>query len=255
MTGDTPRLIGFENYYKLVSDPEIWDSTLKGLGFSVSCVVIQLLLGLGIALTLKDYKGKVGSIMTTLVVIPLFVPPITIGTLFYSLVKAAFSPVPYYLAQIGIIYAFGANPIHTLITVIFMDTWHWVGLVVIILLAALSGVPAEYLEAAKIDMASRWQTFRRVILPNIKFPMMVVAIIRFIDCFKMYDEIWVLTGWMPITKFLSILTVRTAIGEANMGYGSAIGLFFLYIVIIVTALFMVLMSLDERRKTKKAAQR
>jgi glycerol transport system permease protein len=251
MTGGTPKFIGLENYYKLVQDPDVWMGTLRGLGFSIMCTAIELLIGLCLALALKEYKGKIGTIITTITVLPLFVPPVTVGTLFYSLAKAIFSPIPYILGNLGIRYQFGTNPYHTIITIVYMDVWHWTSLVAIILLAALSGIPSEYYEAARIDRASRWTIFRRIVIPHIRFPMVVAALIRFIDTFKIYDEIWVLTGWLPITKFLSILTVRTAIGEANMGYGSAIGLSFLYIVIIFTALFMLITSIDERRKISK----
>ena len=86
--------------------------------------------------------------------------------------------------------------------------------------------------------------FRYVTLPGLTSPLLVLLLLRFIDSFKIYDEIWVLTSGGPgsATTFLSIFTVRLGIGAFNLGYGSAVSLMFLYVVLTLSFVLMIVMT-------------
>ena len=115
---------------------------------------------------------------------------------------------------------------------------------ILLMFAGLTALPEEYYESAKIDGAGPWRIFRFVTLPGLKSPLLVLLLLRFIDTFKIYDEVWVLTSGGPgnATTFLSIFTVRLGIGAFNLGYGSAVSLTFLFVVLTCCFALMTIMT-------------
>ena len=236
------EFLGLEQYRRLLNDPDFLGALYRGLLFSFECMAIEIPLGLGIALMLPK-KGVVGGVSLALIAVPLVIPWMTVGLMWRMLTYQGVGPMPFFLSKLGIQFDM-TKPVHAFQTLVLMDVWHWTPLVVLLMSAGLTALPEEYYEAAKIDGARARRIFRFVTLPGLKSPLLVLLLLRFIDTFKIYDEVWVLTAGGPgnATTFLSIFTVRLGIGAFNLGYGSAVSLTFLYVVLTVCFILMVVMT-------------
>jgi glycerol transport system permease protein len=237
-----PEYLGLEQYRRLLSDPDFLGALYRGLLFSFECLVIEIPLGLGIALILPK-KGALGGISLALIAVPLVIPWMTVGLMWRLITQQVVGPMPFLLSKIGLEFDM-SKPIYAFQTVVLMDVWHWTPLIIMLMSAGLSALPEEYYEAAQIDGARSWRIFRFVTLPGLKSPLLVLLLLRFIDTFKIYDEVWVLTSGGPAdtTTFLSIFTVRLGIGAFNLGYGSAVSLTFLYVVLTFSFVLMIVMT-------------
>lgn len=236
------EFLGLEQYRRLLSDPDFLGSLIRGLLFSVECMAIEIPLGLGIALALPK-KGWAGGVSLGLIAIPLVIPWMTVGLMWRLITQQVVGPMPFFFSKLGVAFDM-SKPVFAFQTVVLMDVWHWTPLVILLMSAGLTALPEEFYEAARIDGARSWRIFRYVTLPGLKSPLLVLLLLRFIDTFKIYDEVWVLTSGGPAdtTSFLSIFTVRLGIGAFNLGYGSAVSLTFLYVVLTVCFVLMIVMT-------------
>jgi glycerol transport system permease protein len=234
--------LGLEQYRRLLHDPEFLSALYRGLWFSAECLIIEIPLGLGIALALPK-KGVVGAVALAIISIPLVIPWMTVGLMWRLMTMLRVGPLAVFLLKLGVPFDM-TKPMTAFQTVVLMDVWHWTPLVILLISAGLSALPEEYYEAARIDGARSFRMFRYVTLPGLKSPLLVLLLLRFIDSFKIYDEIWVLTSGGPgnATTFLSIFTVRLGIGAFNLGYGSAVSLTFLYVVLTLCFVLMIVMT-------------
>lgn len=235
MTGQEASFIGYDNFVMLISDPTVWDSLLKGAAFVSTCLVIEIPLGLAIALVIYK-ESRVNRILRTILSSPLLIPPLTVGAIWLLLARADIGPLPFFLRSLGITYDIGADPLQAFLTAVTMDVWHWTSFVILVFVAARASLPPEPYESAMVDGASSWHIFRYITLPGMRYAILVVFLIRMIDSLKIFDEIWVLTSEGPyrVTNFMSIYIVKTTLSQLNMGYGAALSIFFLYIILILT---------------------
>ena len=229
------KYIGLNNFRTLVNDIEFTSSFLRGVAFSAACVLVQLWLGLGVAFILfRGFKGI--SLFRVILCLPLAIPPIAIGSMWKLMMNPGIGPVPYLLRKVGILYDYTGNAFQAFVTTILMDTWHWTPFVALVLLAGLSAIPRETIESAEVDGASPWQMLRYVYLPLIKHECLLVILLRFMDAFRIFDEVWMLTTGGPgsATRYLSISLYTLILKGWDMGYGAAISLVFLYVIIVLS---------------------
>jgi len=235
MTGQEAKFLGYDNYMTLVNDPTVWDSLLKGAAFVAAVLLIEIPLGLAIALVIyrESFRNRV---LRTILSAPLLIPPLTVGATWLLLARPDIGPIPHLFNQFGIVYDIGAYPLQAFFTVVAMDVWHWTSFVVLVFVAARASLPPEPYESAMVDGASSWHIFRYITLPGMRYAVLIVILIRMIDSLKIFDEVWTLTSEGPgrITNFMSIYIVKTTLSQLNMGYGATLSLFFLYIIIILT---------------------
>jgi len=250
MTGKVVEMffVGLDNYRFLFSDADFWASLYRGAIFSIICLAIEVPLGLLLAYIAKDLPRKLRTACTMIFCAPLLIPNVAVGCTWLLYTRGWFSLLPNLLNRIGIHYSL-SNPVHAWWTVVAMDVWHWTGFIYLVCLAGFYATPPEYLEAVAIDRAGAWGTFKYAYWPFLKFPLFVGILIRFMDSFRIYDEVMVLTAGGPgtTTRFLSLYTVGKALTEFNVGLGSAVSLVYLYIIIAVCAIFMIGLTLGERR--------
>jgi len=130
-----------------------------------------------------------------------------------------------------------------------MDVWHWTSLVVLLSYAGLNSIQPAYYQAAEIDGASRWATFRYIELPKMKKVLTLAILLRFMDSFMIYTEPFVLTGGGPgnTTAFLSIDLVKMALGQFDLGPAAAMSLIYFFIVLLVCWVFYNLMMKNEAK--------
>ncbi|MGY9012631.1 MAG: carbohydrate ABC transporter permease, partial [Rhodobacterales bacterium] len=148
---------------------------------------------------------------------------------------------------LGIDYDMTQDPLAAWATIITMDVWHWTSLVVLLSYAGLVSIPDAYYQAAKIDGASKWAVFRHIQLPKMKQVLTIAILLRFMDSFNIYTEIFVLTGGGPgnSTTLLSIDLVKIALGQFDLGPAAAMSLIYFAITLLISWLFYTLMTKDD----------
>ncbi|MCK4502559.1 MAG: sugar ABC transporter permease, partial [Desulfuromonadales bacterium] len=140
---------------------------------------------------------------------------------------------------LGIPFDHTASPFAAWMTVMLMEVWHWTPLVVLLAYAGLQAIPEAYFQAARIDGASAWSTFRYIQLPKMRGVLTIAVLLRFMDSFLIYAEPFVLTGGGPgnSTTFLSIYLVKLAVGQFDLGPAAAFSMIYFLIVLLFCWLF------------------
>ena len=237
---------GLDNYRHLVVDPEFLRSLGRGLIFIALTCLIQLPLGYGIAVLLnRRFMGR--GLVRALLVLPLAMAPVAIGALWILLTKPGIGPLPEWLGRLGINYNRGVNAWQAFATVVAMDTWQWTPFVALALLAGIASLPKDPFEAARIDGASSLQILRHITLPLLKPVILVVLFLRILEGFRIFDQVWMLTGGGPghATRFVSIHLFQTVLGMQEFGYGSAMTVLVLYLTIVMCWLLLVIIKREE----------
>lgn len=236
--GRINQFVGFTNYLRLLTDNNLHNGLRVTLTFVIVTVAIQMLLGFGLALLLnREMRGK--SILRAIMVLPLFATPVAVGylsiTLFYE-INGPINELLRALGGTGIPWL--SNPFWALVAVIIIDIWQWTPFVFLVSLAALQGLPADLYEAAEVDGASGWQSFRSITLPLMTPILWLILLLRLVEAFKVFDIPTSLTLGGPgrATEVYSLFTYRTALRFFDHGYAAAQGFLLLFIVSLIVAL-------------------
>lgn len=241
--------VGSEWYRDIVSSERFHASLARSLLFSALVLSIQLPLGVAIALTLPK-SGRVRILVLMLLTLPLVVPWNMIPIIWLNLINPETGLVGRVLSGTGFDYKF--NPFHTWAVLLVMDTWHWLGLVVVLAYAGLSGIPQAYYQAAAIDSASRFQVFRYIQLPRLSGVLSMAVLLRFVDSFMIYTEAFSINAGGPnaATMFLSI-----DLGEEikAYNYGPAAARSMIYFLMIMTVAWVFRTVMKSRDQMEKRA--
>lgn len=246
--GSIPKYVGLRNYVEVLNDPFFTGALKRQFLFTFQILLIEIPLGLLIALCLPP-KGRGLTVVLVLLGIPLLIPWNVVGMVWRVFTRADLGVVPAMLARIGYDYRPVEHACDAWWTTVVMDVWHWVPLVVLLCFAGLQTIPDAYYQAARIDGASRWATFRYVTLPRLRYVLIIAVLLRAMDSFNIYSEPYVLTGGGPgsTTNFMSIYASSQAIGGFNMGYGAALSLVYLFVVIMLCYfLYTVMLHIGRR---------
>ncbi|GLS88248.1 ABC transporter permease [Cypionkella aquatica] len=230
--------IGLDWFSDILQSQRFLASLGRSLLFSALALAIQVPLGIAVALLLLSCgRWAVWGLM--LCALPLVVPWNMIPMLWLGLINQDTGILGHWLAAVEFDYKFTA--LHTWMLLLVMDTWHWLGLVVVLAYAGLSTIPTAYRQAAHIDGASRLAVFRHIELPRIAGGLAIVFLLRFVDSFMIYTEAFAINAGGPgdATRFLSI-----ELGEEINGfsYGQAAAratLYFVMVLIVVCAFVMI----------------
>jgi len=240
------RFVGLRNYANWISDPKFWESIRITLIFTSGVLAIQLLLGLGIA-NLLDRKIRLKNVIISIMILPMISTPVVVGILWRIIFHPQMGTLNALLQTLGILSS--ANPIlwlsrpeYALPTVMFVDVWEWTPFVALILLAGMQSLPQEPFESAMLDGANSWQRFMYIKLPLLKPFIGIALVLRFMDAFKTFDIIWVMTGGGPgrATKVASVLAVKTAFHWFRFGMAGALTAVLLVMLLFIS-LFMIRM--------------
>jgi multiple sugar transport system permease protein len=238
MTEADTSFQGLANYRQLFADARLWWSLAHTLLITVIALPIELVLGLAMAqLFLDRLPGR--QIFIALLVLPTVISPIVAGATWRLMLDNRYGPINQILGWLWgspVPALWTVNPYLVYPAIIMCEVWQWTPFMFLILLAALSNVDKSQLEAAEIDGAGFWRTFRRIVLPAI-WPVMAIAIlIRGLDLFRIFDIIWALTEGGPgtMTETISIYSYVQGFKEFEISYNAAIA----FLVILILTLLL-----------------
>ncbi|MEJ2416230.1 MAG: sugar ABC transporter permease [Exilibacterium sp.] len=230
--------VGAEWYQEVLRDPRLHDSLLRQFVYSLAVLLIEIPLGIGVALIMPT-KGRMASVSLILLAIPLLIPWNVVGTIWQIFGRADIGLFGWAINSLGIDYNYASNTEDAWATVLLMDVWHWTSLVALLCYSGLRAIPDAFYQAARIDRASKWAIFRYIQLPRLRSVLIIGVLLRFMDSFMIYTEPFVLTGGGPgnSTTFLSQTLTKMAIGQFDLGPAAAFSLIYFLIVLLVCWLF------------------
>lgn len=230
--------VGTDWYKEVLTDPRLRDSLVRQFGFSASVLMIEVPLGICVALMMPK-SGRWASLSLVVLAVPLLIPWNVVGTIWQIYGRADIGLMGSALSSMGFDYNYASDPVDAWLTVLAMDVWHWTSLVALLCYSGLRAIPDAYYQAAKIDRASNWSVFRYIQLPKLKNVLVIAILLRFMDSFMIYAEPFVLTGGGPgnSTTFLSQTLTKMAIGQFDLGPAAAFSLVYFLIVLAVSYVF------------------
>jgi len=239
--------VGFDNYAAIASDTLFRAGVTNTMILAVVAVSIQMVLGFWLALlTTQVTRGRL--IYRTVFLLPVLVPGIVIGAIWKLMYSYDFGILNQIVAL------FGGDPVDwlgssdiALLSIIIVDVWHWTPFCFLLMLAALESLPRDIYEAAEVDGATGWQTLRHITLPLMAPAIVVTFIFRTILAFKMFDQIYLLTGGGPgtSTEVVSFTIYRRFFTEDQTGYGAAISI---ATIAVIATLIIIVSRLSNRRE-------
>ncbi|MCT4717062.1 sugar ABC transporter permease [Enterobacteriaceae bacterium H18W14] len=224
------------NYRQLLDDPRFINSVITQLKMSLVSVLLQVVIGLGLALLLNGASAWLHT-ARTLFLIPMVLPPIIVALIWKIIYTPDISPLHQLLEMWGItLPSLIANPATALWAIVAADIWQWFPFTMLMVLAALQMIPKDPLEAASLDGATSGNIFRYIVLPYIKPVLVVCALFRLIDSFKAFPLIYVLTDGGPgsVTEVTNYYGFIQAFNFSYWGYGSAIAVVILVGVFVLS---------------------
>ncbi|HEY9242433.1 MAG TPA: sugar ABC transporter permease [Streptosporangiaceae bacterium] len=237
LTPSSP-FVGLKNYRQMVHDPIVGQAIAHTLIYTALFVPGTMIVGLFLAVAMNR-KIRFISLYRTVAYATMAISTISEAIVFIWLFDPSYGVVNYFLNLIGVPSQPWLNsPSQALFVIVIMTIWGWTGFAVVIYLAALQGVPSTLIEAAAIDGATPWRTFRRVTLPLLSPASLFLAVWLTINAMQLFDEVYLSTSGGPLnaTTVLVYYLYQQAFVNFNFGYASAIAYFLFVVILVVTAI-------------------
>jgi len=231
--------VGFANYVTLWHDPNFRESVAVTLKFAVSVVTVEMFIGVGLALLLdRNLRGM--SLLRTLFILPMMIAPVVVGLIWRYMYHPTLGVFNKALTGVGLDSVDWLGQ-HALLSVIIADIWQWTPFIFILSLAALQSLPRSALEAARIDGATGWQQIIHIKLPLMMPVLIVTALLRLIDAFKVLEVILVMTEGGPglSTEILALRISRTATEFRELGVAAAMSNYLLLMLLLLTVFMLI----------------
>ena len=235
-----PVFVGLDNYIKMFGDALLKTSTWNTILFAVVSVVLETVLGLMIAMVICSDR-RWARLVTSIFMIPMIMAPVAIGTLWRMMLDPSTGVINYLLGFLGIpSINWLSNPTTAMISVMVVNIWQLTPWVTVICAAGLKALPSDCLQAGLVDGATSGQIFRHIVLPLIKPVLVVVVMIRFIDAFKVFDTVYVMTNGGPgsATEMLPNYIYKQGLKFFDAGYAAALAIVFVLVMTLCTGFFL-----------------
>lgn len=228
------KFVGFANYGTVLSSPIWWQAFLVTFIITIASVAVEFVLGMALAFVM--HRAIVGrGLVRTFILIPYGIVTVVAA---YGW-KYAWTPDTGYLANL---LPSGNAPlthhVSGLAVIILAEIWKTTPFMALLLLAGMALVPEELLRAARVDGATAWQRFTKIMLPLMKPAILVALLFRTLDAFRVFDNIYVLTSGANNTRSVSILGYDNLFTALNLGVGSAVSILLFITVAILAFLFI-----------------
>lgn len=232
-----PKFIGFDNYLQFFSDERALHDVQTTVLFALGSAPLLNMVGLSLALLLnRNFRGR--NTARALLYLPAVISPMIMGSIWYLLLQPKRGLLAVMLQNIGIEstgnWMLSGNM--ALVVIVLVNVWQYAGMTMIIYLAGLQSIPEEHYEASSVEGASRFQTFRYIVLPQLVPSLKINIITNIIGSLSVFDVILALTGGGPgyDTESLSIYIMRMTYGNKT-GYSTAVAMI-LFVIILIPVL-------------------
>lgn len=252
-TGLQAEFSGLGNYIRMAGDGRFWQSIWNTTIFTVAAVVLELILGMGVALTLNQaFRGR--GLARTAAILPWALPTALIALTWAWIFNDQYGVWNDMLLRLNIIdraVNWLGDPTLAMMSVIAADVWKTTSFVAILLLAGLQSIPEDLYEAHSIDGATPWQSFTQITLPLLMPQILIAVLFRFAQSFGIFDLVQVMTGGGPAgaTEMVSLYIYATIMRYLDFGYGAALVVVTFLVLIIAVALSAFLLSRVRRHAT------
>ena len=230
----------FDNYVSLFKNGYFQQAVWNTIKFTILAVVLEMALGLLIAVFVNSLK-RVQKIMRTLLLLPYLLPAVTVALSWRMMLSANYGIINQFLKGLGLpVFNWFMDTKTAFGTILLIDVWQNVPFVFLLLYASLQSVSENQYEAARIDGAGFFQQFWYITLPNIKGSLALCALLRTIDTFRLFEKVNVLTGGGPagttttITQFLYTYGIKSL----DFGFGSAGAIVMTLLVLILSSFYI-----------------
>jgi multiple sugar transport system permease protein len=244
------RDVGWANYAQLLADDRFW----HGMGLSGLYVLLNIPLqtALGLFLALVMYHLTRSLFVKSALLLPYLLSNVLVAMIWLWLLDPTLGTVNHLLQQLGLPgQPFFSAPEQALLTVAFVNVWRHMGLVAMLFLAGLQNIPVSLYEAAALEGANAWQTFRFVTWPLLRPVLVFVLVTSVTGSFQIFDTVAVTTRGGPAqaTEVIAQYIVQNAFGYLKMGYASAMSVVLCAVMLAYTALQMHVMRADQTDMT------
>lgn len=228
--------VGFSQYTRMLKDPDTWLVVKNTLLYGVGSTILQNVIGLGYALLLNQ-RIYMRNFTRTIVYLPVIISPLIMGYIFYFFFAFQGGALNDLLVFFGLdkINALG-DPKINIWLIVFVNTFQFVGIAMIIYLAGLQSISKDYYEAAQIDGASSFQQFKNITLPMLMPSITINMVINIIGGLKLFDVIVSLTGGGPgyASQSMSTFMYDLYFNRQDAGYAATQGVFMAIIILILS---------------------
>ncbi len=235
------EFLGLGNYLRIFSSGVFWNSLTVTVYFAFAAVLVEVLLGLLIALLLnRSFWGN--SVLRAALILPWAVPWVINGIMWKWIYNPKFGALNGLLKQLGLISSYKVwlgDPFTAINMVVLADVWKETPFIALLLLAGLQTIPEHLYEAALTEGAGAWSQFWTITLPMLKPFLAIAVILRGIWAFKTFDLIYSLTQGGPSqsTNVLNFYIYTTSFSRLNFGYGSALSVLFTLLILVLCWLY------------------
>lgn len=247
---DSYKSLGLDNYVQLFHDPGVANAAYVTLVIAVVGTLACNVLGLGLAVMLNG-KGRAKAVLRGLFFYPHVLGAVIIGFLWSAILSSEGAVNTLLTAAHRSKIPFLSDPQWALAAVVFVVVWSTFGVNVVLYLAGLQTIPESLLEAARIDGASRWQTFRQVVLPMLAPSVTINVVLVLVQLLRVYDLVLAMTDGGPAghTQTYAYLVLSESFLNGKIGYASAQSI---VLMIVITVLAVVIVAL--RQRSEKAVE-
>ncbi len=243
------RFIGLDNYATLLTDGRFWNSVFNTAYYVGLGVLVEFGLGLAVALYMANYtSGSLNRVLFTLLLLPMMMAPMVAGYMWRLILQETFGPLNFLLELAGLPQpAWVSSASWALNSILIADIWQWTPFMILILYTGRLAINEDLYEAARIDGASRWFTFRHVTLPQMKGVIAVAILLRAMDAFKFFDKMFVISGGGPGTASELATYYNYLLGFTNWAMGKATAMSWLLLVfaVVLANLFLYVLERGE----------
>ncbi|MGI5205191.1 carbohydrate ABC transporter permease [Spirillospora sp. CA-108201] len=229
------HFVGLGNYATALTDALFWQTVLTTLVITVATVGVELVIGFALAMVMHRAVFGRRTVRTAILLPYGIVTVISAFAWKYAFdVQSGFVDSWFGLGD----FAWFSDRWAALFVIVLSEIWKTTPFVSLLLLAGLAQVPADLGEAATVDGATAWQRLRRVTIPNMKAAILVAALFRTLDAWRIFDNVFVMTSGQEKTQVLSFLTYQQIITRTELGLGNAVGVLLFLSVVLIAAVFI-----------------
>ncbi len=239
--GGIGAFIRAENFADTLDDEVFAIAARNTVVLAVSVVVLEMVIALGLSILLNQPGLRFRNVYLAILLTPLLISPIAVGLIWRLLLHPDLGAVNWALGLFGLPkQEWLSGQATAMPTIIGVDVWHETSLMIVIILAGLTALPRDPIEAAAVDGANRWQTFWTVTLPLLTPVLLVALLIRMIAAMKTYDLIYILTRGGPgsSTETISYSIWKNAFTTLDMGRSAAASFLLLAVILVLTVLLV-----------------